>query len=71
MDISKIRSDFQVFNDNPKLCYLDSAAMALKPKPVKKKSSKLIKSLIEIVSTAFIAAAMLYVMLAITAWCIS
>ncbi len=34
MDISKIRSDFQVFNDNPKLCYLDSAAMALKPKPV-------------------------------------
>ena len=44
---------------------------ALKPKPVKKKSSKLIKSLIEIVSTAFIAAAMLYVMLAITAWCIS
>ena len=44
---------------------------ALKPKPVKKKSSKLIKALIEIVSTAFIAAAMLYVMLAITTWCIS
>lgn len=44
---------------------------ALKPKPVKKKSSKLIKSLIEIVTTASIAAAMLYAMLAITAWCIS
>lgn len=34
MDISKLRNDFQVFKDNPKLCYLDSAAMALKPKPV-------------------------------------
>ena len=46
-------------------------AESLKPKPVKKKSSKLIKPLIEIVSTAFIAAVILYVMLAITAWCIS
>lgn len=46
-------------------------AESIKPKPVKKKSSKLIKSLIEIVTAAFIAAAMLYVMLAITAWCIS
>ena len=45
-------------------------AEALKPKSVKKKSSKLIKSLIEIVTEACIAAVILYVMLAITAWCL-
>ena len=31
MDINKIRNDFPVLRSNPKLAYLDSAAMALKP----------------------------------------
>ncbi|MBQ9124961.1 MAG: SufS family cysteine desulfurase [Acholeplasmatales bacterium] len=31
MDVNKIRNDFPVLRNNPKLAYLDSAAMALKP----------------------------------------
>ena len=34
MDINKIRNDFPVFREEPGLAYLDSAAMALKPKAV-------------------------------------
>lgn len=34
MDVNKIRKDFGVFSDTPDLCYLDNAAMALKPKSV-------------------------------------
>ena len=31
MNIDKLRNDFPVLRDNPKLAYLDNAAMALKP----------------------------------------
>ena len=31
VNVSKIRNDFPVLRSNPKLAYLDSAAMALKP----------------------------------------